>query len=284
VNIDKNYLKSIIKKELFLDIGKGDITTKLTVPSKTKVVAEIIAKEEQIVAGLEIIKIGFKILDKSLKIKLLVKEGERVKKGEKIAQVKGLASSILKGERTILNFLQRTCGIATLTSKYVEEIKDTSCQILDTRKTTPLLRSLEKYAVLVGGGRNHRFGLYDQILIKDNHLKTIKKLREVLKNIKKKTSLKLEVEVSNIEGLKEVLKEKVDIIMLDNMNIPKLKKAISIIKKENKKVKIEVSGNITLRKVRKIAQLGVDFISVGALTHSPKATNLSLKITEVINR
>lgn len=282
VGLNKSYLKSLFKKELFEDIGEGDITTKLVIPKDTKVVAEIMAKEEQIIAGLEIIKIGFRILDAKIKVKTHVLEGEKVKKERKIAEITGSASSILKGERTVLNFLQRMSGIATLTSKFVKEVEGYRCKILDTRKTTPGLRMLEKYAVRVGGGNNHRFGLYDQVLIKDTHLKIIPDIKNILRKIKLQTSLKVEVEVTNIQELNEVLSEKVDIIMLDNMNISKLKKAVNLIKERNKKVKIEVSGNVSLKRVKEIAKLGVDFISIGALTHSSKATNLSLKIREVI--
>lgn len=282
MRIDKHYLKSLIRKELLEDIGRGDVTTELVIPEKVKVISEIIAQEEQIVAGLEVIKIGFKLLDVKTRIKLLVKEGEKVKKGEKIAEIAGKANVILSGERTVLNFLQRMCGIATLTSKFVKETKGCSCKILDTRKTTPGLKKLEKYAVAVGGGSNHRFGLYDQILIKDTHLKIIPDIRDTLRKIRPKTSLKIEVEVTNKQELEEVLNEEVDIIMLDNMNIFELKEAVNLIKEKNKKVKIEVSGNINLKKIRKIAQLGVNFISVGALTHSFKATNLSLKVKKMI--
>lgn len=282
MSLNRNYLKSLIKKELFEDIGRGDITTKLVIPEDTEVVAEIIAQEEQIIAGLEIIKIGFKILDAKIKVKILVLEGKKVEKGKKIAEIRGKASNILKGERTILNFLQRISGIATLTSKFVEEAKGYRCKILDTRKTTPGLRILEKYAVRAGGGNNHRFGLYDQVLIKDTHLKIISDIRNILRKVKSKTSLKVEVEVANMQELNEVLSEKVDIIMLDNMSISRLKKAVDLIKKKDKKIKIEVSGNVSLKKVKEIAKLGVDFISIGALTHSSKAINLSLKIREVI--
>ncbi|MDI6786495.1 MAG: carboxylating nicotinate-nucleotide diphosphorylase [bacterium] len=282
MSLNKNYLKSLIKKELSEDIGRGDITTKLTISKEVEVISEIIAQEEQIIAGLETIKTGFKIVDAQTKVKLLAKEGKRVKKGERIAEITGKACSILSGERTVLNFLQRMCGIATLTSKFVKETEGYRCKILDTRKTTPGLRKLEKYAVTVGGGCNHRFGLYDQILIKDTHLKIIPDIKNTLREMRSKTSLKTEVEVASKQELNEVLNEKIDVVMLDNMSVSKLKEAVSLIKKKNKKIKIEVSGNINLKKIRKIAKLGVDFISVGALTHSFKATNLSLKIKEVI--
>ncbi|MBU2600114.1 carboxylating nicotinate-nucleotide diphosphorylase [bacterium] len=282
MNLNKVYFKSLIKKELLSDLGKGDLTTDLVVPKEIKVRAEIIAKEEQVIAGLEVIKMGFKLLDPKIKVELLVLEGKRVKKGEKIAEIAGKASQILKGERTILNFLQRMSGIATLTSNFVRMIEKTKCKILDTRKTTPGLRRLEKYAVKTGGGNNHRFGLYDQVLIKDNHLKIVPKIREAIKRVNSKTSLKVEVEISKMRELKEVLKEKVDMIMLDNMSISRLKKAVDLIKEKDQKIKIEVSGNVTLKKIKKIAQLGVDFISIGALTHSFKSTDLSLEIKEVI--
>ncbi|MBU0600245.1 carboxylating nicotinate-nucleotide diphosphorylase [bacterium] len=282
MNLNKVYFKSLIKKELLSDLGKGDLTTELVVPKEIKVRAEIIAKEEQVIAGLEVIKIGFKLLDPKIKVELLILEGKRVKKGEKIAEIAGKASQILKGERTILNFLQRMSGIATLTSNFVRMIEKTKCKILDTRKTTPGLRRLEKYAVKTGGGNNHRFGLYDQVLIKDNHLKIVPKIREAIKRVNSKTSLKVEVEISKMRELKEVLKEKVDMIMLDNMSISRLKKAVDLIKEKDQKIKIEVSGNVTLKKIEKIAQLGVDFISIGALTHSFKSTDLSLEIKEVI--
>jgi nicotinate-nucleotide pyrophosphorylase (carboxylating) len=212
---------------------------------------------------------------------MLKRDGQKVRKGEKIASIEGKAKDILTAERTALNFLQRLSGIATMTSKYVEKTKRTKAKILDTRKTTPGLRTLEKQAVKAGGGQNHRMGLFDMFLIKENHIKAAGGITQAVKKAKsRRKKEKIEVEVRNPSELKEALQSKPDWIMLDNMSTEQMKKAVSIIRAVDPKIKIEASGNVNLKNVRKIALAGVDFISVGALTHSAPALDLSLILIE----
>jgi len=218
---------------------------------------------------------------------LLKQDGERIKKGEKVVLVQGKVKSILSAERTALNFLQRLSGIATFTAKYVEKIKGTKAKILDTRKTTPGLRVLEKYAVKAGGGENHRMGLFDMILIKENHIKAAGGISDAIKNARSKyRTKKIEVEVGNLSEVKEAIGSESagslgpDWMMLDNMKIQQMKKAVRMIRSISPNIKIEASGGINLKNVRKIALTGVDFISVGALTHSAPALDLSLILIE----
>ena len=219
----------------------------------------------------------FKRLDSNILFQEKIKEGEKVPPQKVLAEITGSASVLLKGERVALNFLQRLSGIATITSRYCQEVKDFPVQILDTRKTTPGIRILEKYAVRVGGGHNHRFGLYDAALIKDNHLAVAGGIKAAVEAVRAQISptLKIEVEVENLSQLQEALEMKVDIIMLDNMNLEMMKEAVKIAKG---KVLIEASGGITLEKLKEVAQTGVDFISIGALTHSVKALDMSMEI------
>jgi nicotinate-nucleotide pyrophosphorylase (carboxylating) len=216
-------------------------------------------------------KIGFKVL---------ILDGEKVKSGDIVAEVEGKASSILTSERTALNFLQRMSGIATLTNKFVEEVNHTKAKILDTRKTVPGLRLLDKEAVRLGGGKNHRIGLFDMFLIKDNHIEIAGSITNAVKACRKfqqnkNPNLKIEVETKNLEEVKEALTCDVDIIMLDNFGTEMMKKAVAII---NGKCLVEASGNINLDNVKEVAETGVDFISVGALTHSVKALDISLEV------
>ncbi|MCB5245583.1 MAG: carboxylating nicotinate-nucleotide diphosphorylase [Candidatus Cloacimonadaceae bacterium] len=268
----------IINLALEEDLGTGDITTDYLdlepIPEK----AFMIAKAPGIVAGLEIAKEVFCIIDKNLKITMYKRDGDTVKRGDEILRVEGNPTSILKGERTALNFLQRLSGIATMTKAMVDKLEGTSARLLDTRKTTPLLRSMEKYAVRVGGGYNHRFGLYDMILLKDNHIKACGSITEAVKRVKEKNiTYKIEVEVSNIKELEEAVRAGVDRILLDNMSIPKIKNCV---KRFGSKVDLEVSGGITLENIREIAQTGVPFISSGALTHSYHSLDISLQFKE----
>lgn len=278
--INKKELNRIIINALKEDIGKGDITSNLIIPKNQKGKAFFLAKEDGIVAGLIIVKEIFKKLDKKIVIKNFVKEGQKIKRGEKIAEINGSLRALLTGERTALNFLQRMSGIATITFRYVEQLKGTKTKILDTRKTAPGLRMLDKYAVKIGGGTNHRFGLYDMVLIKDNHIKAANNITNAVIKIKRglKKKIKIEVETSNLEEVKEALANKVDIIMLDNMPIDMIQEAVKLI---DGKAKVEASGNVNIDNVRKIAQTGVDFISVGELTHSVKALDISMKIENI---
>ncbi len=269
------------------DIGKGDITSEIVVPEKCDAVAQIICKENLILAGMPFIKRFFSILSSALSLQpdnLFFEEhyrdGDFIEKGNAIATLKGNTRLLLAGERTALNLLQRLSGISTFTSEFVKKIKDLPVKILDTRKTTPGLRFMEKYAVRVGGGHNHRFALYDAVLIKDNHIKIAGSVRDaVLKAKKTCIYQKIEVEVKTIEELEEAISAGADIVMLDNMEIETMKKAVSIAKG---RVLIEASGGVNLENVREIALTGVDFISIGALTHSARAVDISMKIREVL--
>ena len=270
-------IQEIVKIALEEDLGKGDITSELIIPEKQKGMGFIIAKEKGIIAGLEVAKSVFKQVDPGLVFKPLVSDGDKVRPNQKVALIRGKAKSILAGERTALNFLQRLSGIATLTGEFVRRIRGTRAKILDTRKTTPGLRLLEKYAVKKGGGKNHRQGLYDMILIKDNHIEAAGSISlAIRKALRNRKGLKIEVETRNLEEIKEALNFKINRIMLDNFRSEDLKKAVKLIRSKNKKVEIEASGKVNLKNVRKIALSGVDFISVGALTHSAKALDFSL--------
>lgn len=273
-------MNNLIKQSLKEDIGSGDITTDALIPKDLVSKAKIIAKENGVIAGLKIAKEVFKQLDAKIKFNTKLHDGDKIFKGTIIAEIRGSAKAILKAERTALNFLQRLSGIATTVRKFADKAKGTNVKILDTRKTTPLHRMIEKDAVKAGGGFNHRMGLYDQILIKDNHLAIIKDVEIAVKKTKK--CGKVEVEVKSIKELESALTAKADIILLDNMPLKKIRESVTLIHKWNKmnnaNIKIEASGGINLGNVRSIAKAGVDYISVGALTHSAKAVDISLKI------
>jgi len=289
-----NEIQKLIELALKEDIGKGDITSEALIPKNQLGKAEIVAKQKGILAGIRIPEIIFKKIDKDLHFKPLKKDGESFKPKEKIALIEGRLDSILKGERTALNFLQKLSGVATLTNDFVTELKNKNLKILDTRKTTPGFRALEKYAVKAGGGENHRMGLYDMILIKENHIKAaggiipaIRKAetalgeKSFLDRFKKNRKLKVEVETKNINEVKKALGFEIDMIMLDNMPIQMIKKASRIIRDFKKDVKIEVSGNIDLKNIKAYSHLDIDYISIGALTHSSKAIDFSLKVTRI---
>ncbi|HEX7401693.1 MAG TPA: carboxylating nicotinate-nucleotide diphosphorylase [candidate division Zixibacteria bacterium] len=272
-----SHIRNLIDLALSEDIGSGDITSQTLIPGSLTGKAVIAAKQEGIIAGLEIAKKVFQSVDSRIVFKYLKKDGGQVKAKESIALIQGKVRSILSAERTALNFLQRLSGIASLTAKYVEKIKGTKTKILDTRKTAPGMRILEKYAVKMGGGENHRMGLYDMILIKENHIKAAGGISKAVKKAKSKCGKrKIEVEVRDFKEVIEASLTDADWIMLDNMNVREIKKAVNHIRSANQKIKIEVSGGVTLKNVRYIALTGVDFISVGALTHSAPALDLSL--------
>jgi len=277
-SIKENILiDKIIEQALLEDIGTGDITTESVVPSNLKAKGIIETFEEGVIAGLNIARLVFNKLDSEIIFQEKIKDGTKVVRGKVLAEITGSARTILKGERVALNFLQRMSGIATITSKFCQEVKDFPVRIVDTRKTTPGLRILEKYAVSMGGGHNHRFGLYDAVLIKDNHITVAGGIRSAVNSVRKQIShtVKIEVEVENLSQLQDALKVKADIIMLDNMDLDTMEKAV---KKAKSKALIEASGGITLGKVRKIAQTGVDLISIGSLTHSVKSLDINMKI------
>jgi len=277
-----NKLRTLIESALLEDIGMGDVTTDAIVPPNLTATAEIRVKEDGIIAGLAVIDEIFQVVDQGVNIDLMCEDGRPVKASSIVGIINGSCGSILKSERTLLNILQRMSGIATLTHAFVESVAGTNAKITDTRKTAPGLRLLDKMAVRLGGGVNHRFGLDDMILIKDNHITAAGSITEAIRRCKKyiakmKNPLKIEVETKNLAEVEEVLRiGTIDRIMLDNFSLDDIKKAVILI---NRAVQIEASGNITLANVRAIAETGVDYISVGALTHSPRALDISLKIT-----
>lgn len=270
-------INRIIKTALKEDIGAGDITTKAIISPKKMGQAQAIAKDDFVVAGIDIFKQTFLLVDERIKFKIFIVEGNTTKKGEIIAQVSGALASILRAERVALNLFQRMCGIATQTKRYVEAVRGTKAKILDTRKTIPGLRVLDKMAVKIGGGFNHRMGLYDGALIKDNHIAAAGSIKAAVAAQKKKMTkkIKIEVETKNLTEVEEALSSGVDIIMLDNMPIDEMKKAVELVKG---RALVEASGNVNLNNVAQIAQIGVDFISVGEITHSVRAADISLKI------
>lgn len=268
----------LIRCALEEDIGPGDTTSLLLIPEENKSSALYIAKGNFVLAGLPFAREVFRLLDPSISIKMFYNEGAEVRKGDIIAEVSGKTRTILAGERVSLNILQRLSGIATLTSMYVNRIRGLKAKIVDTRKTAPCQRFMEKYAVRIGGGANHRFGLFDGILIKDNHIEAVGSIKEAVKRAKSSHHLtRIEVEVENLHGLKEAIAAGADIVMLDNMSMSDMKEAVKIAKG---RVILEASGNIKLENVRRIAETGVDLISIGTLTHSAQAADISLKIAK----
>ncbi len=268
-------VEQLIKGALREDIGSGDVTTKLLISEKQKATAHIIANGTGILAGIKICGMTFKTLDRRIQFEPFYRDSSRFRRGAILARVAGPARSILTAERTALNFLCHLSGIATLTAKFASRIKGTRAVILDTRKTTPGWRQLEKYAVRCGGGKNHRMGLYDMVLIKDNHLMLTGSVQEALNRIKE-TRLPVMIEVKTIDQLREALTAGAKRIMLDNMTVPQLRRAVQI---TAGRAKLEASGGISLKNVQPIARSGVDYISIGELTHSAPAADISLDVT-----
>ena len=270
-------ITALVKNTLNEDIENGDITTRNIFSKEKSAVAEVVAREPMILCGLDIFQAVFQKLSSDAKFSSKnYKDGEEVSAKETIIKVECDVVSLLEGERSALNILQWLSGISTLTNKYVKKAKP--IKILDTRKTTPGLRIFEKYAVICGGGINHRFGLYDQVLIKDNHIELAGSITKAVKLIKEKITKDniIEVEVKTMGEVEEALDNNVDIIMLDNMNIEIMKQAIN---KINGKAKIEISGGVTYERLGEISKIGADFISIGALTHSAAAVDISMNIT-----
>lgn len=276
--LNESSIEALVKKTLKEDIENGDITTRNIFSTEKLAVAEVIAREPMILCGLDIFQAVFKKLAPDVKFSSKnYKDGDEVSAEETIIRVECDVVSLLEGERSALNILQWLSGISTLTNRYVNKAKPV--KILDTRKTTPGLRVFEKYAVKCGGGNNHRFGLYDQVLIKDNHIEVAGSITKAVKLIKEKIAKDniIEVEVKTIEEVEEALNNNVDIIMLDNMDINIMKQAI---KKINGKAKIEISGGVSYERLGEISKIGADFISIGALTHSAAAIDISMNITQ----
>jgi nicotinate-nucleotide pyrophosphorylase (carboxylating) len=268
----------LLRHALEEDLGHGDITTNLMVPEGSESKALYIAKGNFVIAGFPFAREVFALLDPSIFLKTFFDEGAKVVKGEVLGEVSGKTRALFAGERVSLNILQRLSGIATLTGKFVDAVMGTKAKILDTRKTTPCLRFMEKYAVKMGGGSNHRFGLYDGILIKDNHIEEVGGVREAVALAKAAHHLaRIEVEVENLKELQEAIDAGADIVMLDNMPVEEMREAAAV---AAGKVTIEASGNITLANVKEVAETGVDLISVGALTHSAPAADISMKIVK----
>ena len=268
----------LIDMALAEDKGSGDWTTRWVVPARTRGHARIVAKADGVVCGLAVASAVFMRLDPRVEIRSDVNDGSAVEEGDVVCSIKGPARAILTGERTALNFMQRLSGIATMTRRFVEAIAGTNARILDTRKTTPGWRGLEKAAVKAGGGENHRFGLFDMVLIKENHIQIAGGVAEAVRRVRDANTreLRVEVEVRNKEELRAALDAGCDIILLDNMDIQAIRESVRVIKQRAPQIKTEASGNMTLERVRAVAETGVDYISVGALTHSVTALDLSL--------
>lgn len=280
VNVNLKLVEDIVRRALEEDIGTGDLTTEATVPAEASAEAIIHTKQEGVIAGLDVARIVFRTLDPALVFTAEVADGTLVPKGTVIARLVGSARAILMGERTALNLLQRMSGIATMTRRAVEAVKFFPTRIVDTRKTAPGLRLLDKYAVRMGGGQNHRFGLYDAVLIKDNHIKVAGGIGAAVAAARKAIpfTAKVEVETENLEQVQEALTAGADIIMLDNMDYDAMRKAVELI---NGRALVEASGKVTVETVTDVAKTGVDYISMGALTHSVKALDISLDIGEI---
>lgn len=279
----KQPIEDPIAAALREDIGTGDITTDLFVSKNLLANARIIARERAVVAGTETTAEVFRRIDRTLQIEVIRKDGSEINSGDKVIELRGPARSILTGERVALNFLQRLSGIATLTRKFIAAAANDHVKILDTRKTTPGLRALERAAVVAGGGQNHRFGLFDMVMVKDNHVaagagldtfvKAVRKVRE------KHPGVPIEVEADRLDQVHAFLEiDGIDVILLDNMKPAEIREALALGKG---KVKFEASGGVTLQNIRQIAATGVDYISIGALTHSPRAIDFSLELTPI---
>src|SRR5512137_309151 len=273
----EHLIRKLIEEALFEDIGPGDVTSDAVIPEEASATAEIIAKQYLVLAGVLIAREVFRKLDPWVQFTPLAHDGGRVPSGSIIAQVQGRTRMLLAGERVALNLMQHLSGIATTTARFVDALKGSRAEILDTRKTLPGLRALEKYAVRMGGGRNHRFGLYDGILIKDNHIKAAGGIIKAMAGIRKKVHplLKIEVEVKTLDEVREALAAGATMLLLDNMPPNLMKQAVNIV---GGRVLVEASGNVTLENIKAIAATGVDFISSGSLTHSAPAADISMKI------
>ncbi|MCD5410468.1 MAG: carboxylating nicotinate-nucleotide diphosphorylase [Clostridiales bacterium] len=278
--MNKAVVAEIIKMGLIEDINNIDVTTDNLISETSTCKATLTVKEDGVISGLDIARQVFKTLDSNIKTIFFVKEGAEVKKGDKLFEIEGKTKAILKGERLALNIIQRMSGISTQAREYAKLVEEINVKIVDTRKTTPGLRILEKYAVKAGGCFNHRYNLSDAIMIKDNHINAAGGITKAVEKIKKRISIvtKIEVEVQTIDQLNEALKSKVDIIMLDNMSVAMMKEAVEIASGE---VLLEASGCITKDNLVEVAKTGVDIISVGALTHSVKTLDISLNIDEM---
>ncbi len=271
-------IERLIRDSLDEDIGAGDLATMATIAADARGKGLFRAKKDGVVAGLVLLDRIFYFIDHRIEVRLLVQDGAAVKSGIVVAEAIGPVRALLLGERTALNFLQQLSGTATLTRKLVDAVKDFPCKVLDTRKTTPGLRTLQKYAVRMGGGTNHRIGLYDAALVKDNHIEATGSIADAVKAVRKHAPFmaKVEVEAGNLKQVQEAIDAGADVIMLDNMNYAQMAEAVKLV---DKRAGVEASGGITLDTIRKVAETGVDFISSGALTHSAPVVDFNMKIT-----
>ena len=278
--LNNYHLDELIKRALEEDLGSGDITTLATVERSTQIAGKFISKEAGVVCGLPLMQRVFELVDATISIVYQVSEGDALQKGQLIAEISGNARGILTGERVALNFLQLLSGIATRTKKAVDDIATTKAIVTDTRKTTPGLRIIEKYAVRIGGGSSHRYNLAEGVLIKDNHIRAAGSIKEAIARARARAShmLKIEVEVENFQQIEEALQNGADIIMLDNMSIKDMQKAVHLI---DGKALVEASGNMGEKDLLAVAETGVDLISIGGLTHTIRALDISLRFEEL---
>ena len=276
----ENLITKLLDLGIEEDINTGDITTESIIPATMNAVATMTAKQEGVISGLEIVRMVYERFQQDIVFTPYFKDGDAVKKGDVILKVEASYPTLLRGERLSLNIFQRMCGIATETAKYVRELDSTHTELLDTRKTAPGLRVLDKMAVKHGGGTNHRMGLYDMAMIKDNHIKMAGGITKAVEQVRSKIApeIKIEVETTNLDEVREAISAGADIIMLDNMDNATMTEAVAIIKAANPTIKTEASGNMNIPRLKEVAATGVDYISVGALTHTVKAMDISMNI------
>ena len=276
----ENLINKLLDLGIEEDINTGDVTTESIIPESMNAVATMTAKQEGVVSGIEIVKMVYDRFQDDVVFTPYFKDGDFVKKGEVILKIEATYPTLLKGERLSLNLFQRMSGIATETAKYVRELEGTGTELLDTRKTAPGMRVIDKLAVKHGGGTNHRMGLYDMAMIKDNHIKMAGGIPKAVEQVRAKIdpSIKIEVETTNLVEVKQAIEAGADIIMLDNMSNEAMKEAVDVIKASGKGIKTEASGNMSIPRLIEVAATGVDYISVGALTHTVKAMDISMNI------
>ena len=276
----ENLINKLIDLGIEEDINTGDITTESIIPESMTATATMTAKQDGVISGLEIVKMVYDRFQDDVVFTPYFNNGDHVKKGDVILKIEATYPTLLRGERLSLNIFQRMCGIATETARYVKELAGTHTQLLDTRKTAPGLRVLDKMAVKHGGGTNHRMGLYDMAMIKDNHIKMAGGIAKAVEQVRSSipSDIKIEVEATNLEEVQQAIEAGADIIMLDNMSNPAMAEAVAVIRKAEKGIKTEASGNMNIERLHEVAETGVDFISVGALTHTVKGMDISMNI------
>lgn len=275
-----NLINKLLDLGIEEDINTGDITTESIIPASMNATATMTAKQDGVISGLEVVKMVYDRFQDDVVFTPYFQNGDAVKKGDVILKVEATYPTLLRGERLSLNIFQRMCGIATETAKYVKELADTQTELLDTRKTAPGLRVLDKLAVKHGGGTNHRMGLYDMAMIKDNHIKMAGGIAKAVEQVRSRIAegIKIEVEATNLEEVKQAIEAGADIIMLDNMDNQSMTEAVKVIKAAEKGIKTEASGNMSIERLKEVAATGVDYISVGALTHTVKGMDISMNI------